>query len=92
MKTHNSSKKTENQSFLNELEKESGPAVGNFFFEYLNTQQAAKYLQVSTQWLEIGRVKGYGPPFIKLSRLVRYKKSDLDQWMGAHRQLNTVGL
>jgi len=72
----------------NKLSSESPP----FTSDYLTTSQAAKYLQVSTQWLEIGRVKGYGPPFIKLSRLVRYKKSDLDQWMGAHRQLNTVGL
>lgn len=57
---------------------------------YLCTQQAAQYLQVSTQWLEIGRVKGYGPPYIKLSRMVRYKTSDLDEWMSNHRQGNTL--
>lgn len=59
--------------------------------EYLNTQQAADYLGVSHQFLEISRCKGGGPPFIKLSRLVRYKKCDLDEWMNKHRQFNTLG-
>ena len=33
--------------------------------EYLTTREAAAYLGVSRQWLDIGRTKGYGPPFIK---------------------------
>jgi len=82
----------QNSSDQSPSKKENNSLSPPTIHEYLNTQQAAKYLQVSTQWLEIGRVKGYGPPFIKLSRLVRYKKSDLDQWMGSHRKLNTVGL
>ena len=57
---------------------------------YLTTKQAADYLGVSHQFLEINRCKGGGPPFIKLSRLVRYKKSDLDEWMNKHRQINTL--
>ena len=60
--------------------------------EVLTTKDAALYMRVSHQWLEIGRVKGYGPPFIKLSRLVRYRKSDLDQWMDSHKQFNTTGV
>jgi len=63
----------------------------SFFPGYLTTFQAASYLGVSHQYLEIGRCKGDGPPFIKLSRLVRYKKSDLDQWMESRKQLNTIG-
>lgn len=42
----------------------------------LSTPELAERLGVSTQWLEIGRHRGYGPPFIRLSpRRVRYKLS-----------------
>jgi predicted DNA-binding transcriptional regulator AlpA len=58
--------------------------------EYLNTEQAAEYLQVSTQWLEIGRVKGYGPNFIKLGRLVRYKRTSIDEYLEKHQVDNTI--
>ncbi len=62
-------------------------------FEYLNTKAAAAYLGVSKQWLEIGRLKGYGPPFIKAGDgsggVVRYKRSEVDRWMLDHER-NTV--
>lgn len=57
--------------------------------EYLTTQQAAKYLQVSTQWLEIGRVKGYGPKFIKFGRMVRYRRETIDDYLKAREVENT---
>ena len=55
---------------------------------YMNTADSAKYTGLSRQFFEIARHKGegHGPPFIKLSRAVRYKKSDLDDWMRAHRR------
>ena len=66
------------------------PLDNTQYQNYLNTQQASQYLQVSTQWLEINRCKGGGPPYIKLSRLVRYKRGDLDEWMIKHRRFNTL--
>ncbi len=46
------------------------------------TKRMAKLLGVSTQWLEIGRVHGYGPPFIKLTpRMVRYRIGDVKKWL-----------
>ena len=62
----------------------------NHYPEYLNTKQTAGYLQLSTQWLEIGRVKGYGPKFIKLGRLVRYCRASLDEYLKDHEVENTV--
>jgi excisionase family DNA binding protein len=56
------------------------------YHEYLTTEEASKYLNVSTQYLEIARHKGDGPPYIKLARAVRYKRTDLDSWMGLHRE------
>ena len=53
---------------------------------YLTTVEAAKYLNLSRQFLEAARYRadGTGPPYIKLERAVRYRRSALDAWMTAH--------
>ncbi len=57
--------------------------------EYMTTREIAAYLSVSRQWLEIGRSKSYGPPFMKVEGIVRYKRSEVDSWMLDH-QRNTL--
>jgi hypothetical protein len=54
--------------------------------EYLTTQQAAEYLNLSRQYLEAARYRGdgSGPAYVKLERAVRYRRSVLDAWMSAH--------
>ena len=54
---------------------------------FLTTAEAADYLRLSRQFLEIARHRGDGPPYIKLSRAVRYHRPSLDQWM-LERQRN----
>ncbi len=55
--------------------------------EYLNTQQAAAYVGLSAEFLEIARCRrSDGPAWHKLSRAVRYRRSDLDAWMASHRR------
>jgi predicted DNA-binding transcriptional regulator AlpA len=50
--------------------------------DMLSTQQVADLLGVSEQWLEVGRVKNYGPPFIRLApRLIRYPRAGLVKWL-----------
>jgi predicted DNA-binding transcriptional regulator AlpA len=50
--------------------------------ELLPTPKTADWLGVSTEWLEIGRSKGYGPPFVRLSpSRVRYRRSDVWRWL-----------
>ena len=53
---------------------------------YLTTVEAARYLKLSRQFLEAARYRadGSGPAYIKLQRAVRYRRSALDAWMGAH--------
>lgn len=47
-------------------------------------RRAARHLVGDpTKW----RAKAKGPPFIKVGRLVRYRRSDVDAWLRA----NTVG-
>lgn len=58
--------------------------------QLLNTQQAAEFLGVSVAFLERDRWAGARVPFIKVgSRAVRYKQSDLDQYIEACRQRST---
>jgi predicted DNA-binding transcriptional regulator AlpA len=43
--------------------------------DLLTTCEVAEWLGISPQWLEIGRHRGYGPRFIRLSpRRVRYSR------------------
>lgn len=50
--------------------------------ELLNSDQAAAYIGVSPGTLEVWRcTKRYHIPFIKVGRLVRYRKSELDSFL-----------
>ena len=55
------------------------------FPEYMDTETAATYLGMSKAYLEIGRCKGYGPSFVKVTPgrngAVRYRRGALDQFM-----------
>jgi hypothetical protein len=47
---------------------------------FLNTDQAAAYLKISSRLLIRLRVKGEGPTFRRHSRFVEYHIDDLDGW------------
>lgn len=55
--------------------------------EYLKPAEAAAYLKSSTSTLAKLRCAGgrRGPCYVKLGRAIRYKKSDLDEFMLASR-------
>jgi hypothetical protein len=57
----------------------------------LNTKQLARWLEVSTQWLEIGRIKGYGPKFIRIApRNIMYQRSDVRAWLRERLHASTA--
>jgi predicted DNA-binding transcriptional regulator AlpA len=56
---------------------------------YLDTKQAASYLGLSRQYLEIGRHKDIGPRYVKLAHAVRYRIDDLDEYMESHFRRHT---
>ena len=64
---------------------QSIPAPG-----YLTTMQAAAYLGLSRQQLEIWRSKGGGPPYVKLRHAVRYRLSALDDFMAKRERAHTA--
>lgn len=44
---------------------------------------AAKLLAVSTRTLQAWRRKNFGPPFVRLGRGIRYRRTDLLSWVAA---------
>jgi predicted DNA-binding transcriptional regulator AlpA len=40
-------------------------------------------LGASISTLEKWRLSGEGPPYLKLNRLVRYRRADIDDWLAA---------
>lgn len=54
--------------------------------EYLSAEEAAGFLGLSKQQLDIHRMKGGGPAFHKVGRRVLYAVSDLRDWMAEHRR------
>jgi excisionase family DNA binding protein len=55
----------------------------------LTPKEAAELLKVSLSWLAKARMRGDGPPFIKIGRSIRYSEMALMQWMKAHQHLST---
>jgi hypothetical protein len=50
--------------------------------QMLTTPELAHWLGVSPQFLELGRIKGYGPPFARLApRNIRYRRGDVLRWL-----------
>ena len=56
---------------------------------FLNSDQAAEYLGLKRPTLEAWRCRGNGPQFVKLGRLVKYRRADLDAFIEARLRSNT---
>jgi len=51
-------------------------------------QQAASYLNISRDTLRVWRQRRHrarGPAFVRLGRIVRYLRGDLDAWLASNR-------
>jgi excisionase family DNA binding protein len=55
--------------------------------EFLDERSLCALLAISSVTATKWRAQAKGPPFIKVGRLVRYRRSDVDAWLRA----NTVG-
>jgi len=49
----------------------------------LNQQQLAEDLNVSPRTLEKWRVEGYGPRWVRVGSLCRYRPADVQAWLEA---------
>jgi len=58
----------------------------------LTPNEAAEFLRVSISWLAKARMRGDGPPYVKIGRAIRYPESALHQWMKSRMHLSTSEL
>jgi hypothetical protein len=52
-------------------------------------EETADFLRVSLSWLAKARMRGDGPPFVKIGRSIRYPESVLHHWMKSQMHLST---
>ena len=58
--------------------------------EVFDTDGAARYVGgLSRQLMELYRVNGGGPRYVKLGRLVRYRRAALDEWLVENERAHT---
>lgn len=55
----------------------------------LTQKQAAELLGLSPRTLEAWRLRGTSPPYLKLGVAVRYRLTDLHEWMAERCRLST---
>jgi predicted DNA-binding transcriptional regulator AlpA len=55
----------------------------------LDTMRAAEFLGLSSSTLNKLRVRGGGPPYLKLGRRVVYDTADLEAWSASRRRTST---
>jgi predicted DNA-binding transcriptional regulator AlpA len=60
--------------------------------DLLTTAGVSAWLGISVQWLDIGRCRGYGPAFVRLSpRRIRYRRADVIAWLSERTHRSTAG-
>ena len=55
----------------------------------LTPKETASRLRVSTSWLAKARMRGDGPPYIKMGRAIRYNEVTIVEWMKSRQRLST---
>jgi predicted DNA-binding transcriptional regulator AlpA len=55
----------------------------------LTAKEAARLLKVSLSWLAKARMRGDGPPYVKLGRSIRYAETALIAWMKGRQRMST---
>jgi excisionase family DNA binding protein len=61
----------------------------NFSSKFLTTKEAAEILSIKPNTLEIWRVQGKSPVFLKIGRNVRYELSEIEKFIHESRRNST---
>lgn len=56
---------------------------------WMSTDQVCEWMNVEKDWL-YDRVAKKGIPHVKVGRLLRFKRSELEDWIEGHRQVALV--
>jgi hypothetical protein len=61
--------------------------------DHIDTEQfTAASLDVSVSGMRKWRAQGKGPPYLRLGRLIRYRRLDVMRWLQEHQSDPTVSL
>lgn len=64
--------------------------MSNTEIQLMKTEEAARYLGLSSSLLNKLRLTGGGPVFVRLAgRAIRYRRTDLDEWVAASAMAST---
>jgi hypothetical protein len=55
----------------------------------MTPKETAAFLKVSLSWLAKARMRGDGPPYIRVGRSIRYGEAALIQWMKSRQRSST---
>lgn len=59
--------------------------------DLLTSEDVAKWIGTSQQFVELGRLKGYGPRYTRLSpRVIRYRRCDVIKWLESRTHASTA--
>jgi hypothetical protein len=90
-------KKSKNQQLIEELNLQTAKANAVAAIialansgAYLDTQQAAIYLGLKKQTLEVFRSQGIGPRCVFVATRPRYTKKALEEWIPSHGRRKRV--
>ena len=63
--------------------------AGTGFERLLAPKEATQFLHVSLSWLAKARMRGDGPPYVKVGRSIRYTETGMFQWIRSRQRLST---
>ena len=55
----------------------------------IKPEEESQLLRVSLSWLAKARMRGDGPPYLKLGRSIRYTEAGILQWMRSRQRFST---
>lgn len=55
--------------------------------KFLTIQELADELQVPVKTIYDWRYRRVGPPGIKVGRSIRFRRTDVDKWLAAHKEI-----
>jgi excisionase family DNA binding protein len=54
--------------------------------DIMTRPEAASYMKLPRRTLDAWAYRGEGPPFFKIGRHTRYRRTDVDAWLETRRQ------
>jgi hypothetical protein len=58
--------------------------------DFETPKEVAQRIKRTENWLAKSRCYGFGPPFLKISGLIRYRRSDVDAWLAGLEHASTA--